>query len=94
MDGVIETLRWAMGGIFLLLFLALALYNWTMFWRGFVLRQHAESWIPLLGGALGALGIVEPGRARKLITGQLLEGLYQMSVDFVGLRDPLGGQVA
>ena len=42
----------------LILFVWLSLLNWSVAWRGLVRRQPAPSWIPLLGGLSGALGLV------------------------------------
>lgn len=49
-----ELLRWIAAGIMGLVFLVFALLNAGIFVKGFFLKQETPSWIPLLGGALGA----------------------------------------
>lgn len=49
-----ETFRWIAAGIMGLLFLYIALVNGAIFVQGFFLKKKTPSWIPLLGGALGA----------------------------------------
>lgn len=35
----------------------MALSNWVIFFRGYILRKHTQSWNPLLAGLLGAIAI-------------------------------------
>lgn len=58
MEAAIPFLRWGAAALLSLGFLVIAGFNWGVFWKGFVRRQEAPSWIPLLGGVLGALGLV------------------------------------
>jgi hypothetical protein len=57
-ESLFQVLRFAASATLLALFLWLSLLNWSVAWRTLVRRQHAPSWIPLLGGSLGALGLV------------------------------------
>ncbi len=50
-----ETFRWIAAGIMALLFLLLAFVNGAIFVQGFFFKKKkTPSWIPLLGGGLGA----------------------------------------
>ena len=53
---------WIIGIVLLLVSFWLCALNATVFWRLFVSKVEAPSWIPLLGGVLGvfALGVVIP----------------------------------
>lgn len=42
----------------LLLSLTLILGNWVIFWRVYVSKKLKASWIPLVGGVLGAVGLI------------------------------------
>jgi hypothetical protein len=62
-----SSLRLGASLLLLSAFLWLSWLNWSVAWRSLVRRQPAPSWIPLLGGSLGALGVVAaplPGAAR------------------------------
>ena len=49
----------SVGGWLLLLVLSLCVsaLNAAVFWQTYVLRRHSPSWIPLLGGGMGALAL-------------------------------------
>lgn len=49
-----EIFRWIAAGIMALLFLLLAYFNGAVFVHGFFLKKDTPSWVPLLGGAMGA----------------------------------------
>ncbi len=48
---------WGVGSVLLLVSCWLCALNASVFWRIFVRKEHAPSWIPLLGGTLGAFGL-------------------------------------
>lgn len=52
----------------IVIFVLVASFNWFVFWRGFVRRQKAPSWIPLVAAFAGAaaLFIVPTEHARPL----------------------------
>ena len=49
-----ELVRWIAAGIMALLFLFIAFVNAGIFVQGYFLKRDTPSWVPLLGGALGA----------------------------------------
>ena len=59
---------WIVGSVLLLLSGWLCAINATVFWKIFVRRVNAPSWIPLLGGVLGVfgLGVIPIELAHKL----------------------------
>jgi hypothetical protein len=57
-ENPLQVLQLGASVTFLILFLWLSILNWSVAWRGLVRRQLAPSGIPLLGGSLGALGLV------------------------------------
>lgn len=66
-ESPLQVLRLGASVVLLIVFFWLSLLNWSVAWRRLVRRQQAPSWIPLLGGSLGALGVVAlplPGVAR------------------------------
>ena len=46
-----------LGGVLCVPALWIMGWNWSVFWRVRVRRRNAASWIPLLGGMLGAGGL-------------------------------------
>jgi hypothetical protein len=50
--------RYALAGVLLALGLWLAVLNWRVFWHGHVRGEKTASWIPLLAGLLGSLGLL------------------------------------
>lgn len=59
---------WLIGSAFLLLSIWLCVLNATVFWKLFVRKVNAPSWIPLLGGVFGmfGLGIIPIEQAHRL----------------------------
>ncbi|HET6384299.1 MAG TPA: hypothetical protein VFJ58_12975 [Armatimonadota bacterium] len=49
--------RWIEGSGLVLASLWIMSLNWAVVWTIHVAKKRASSWIPLLGGSLGALGI-------------------------------------
>jgi hypothetical protein len=49
---------WIVGGIFLLTSLWFCILNASVFWRLYVRKVEAPSWIPLVGGVLGVFGLL------------------------------------
>jgi hypothetical protein len=50
-------LRWTTGIVLLTISGWLIYLNSTVFWKGYVRRELTSSWIPLLGGGLGATAL-------------------------------------
>ena len=50
-------IAWVVGSVLLLLSVWLCVFNATVFWKLFVRKVEAPSWIPLLGGVLGGIGL-------------------------------------
>ena len=50
-------LCWAISSLFLACGAWIIALNWSTVWIGLVGRQRAPSWIPLLGGVFGAIGL-------------------------------------
>lgn len=48
---------WVVGSALLLVSCWLCALNASVFWKLFVRKENAPSWIPLLGGMLGAFGL-------------------------------------
>jgi hypothetical protein len=53
-----QVLRWIIAIGCLALAVWLSALNWNVFWKRHVRGVSAPSWIPLLAGSLGAIGIV------------------------------------
>lgn len=51
-------LQWIGGTIFFVLAAHLMILNGMVFWKGYVKREKTGSWIPLLGGVLGAIALL------------------------------------
>jgi hypothetical protein len=49
---------WIVGGVLLLVSFWICALNAGVFWKLFVRKVEAPSWIPLLGGVLGVFGLV------------------------------------
>ncbi len=49
--------RWVVAVPLLVIFAWLAAMNGAVFWIGQVLRRRAGSWVPLVGGIAGAIGV-------------------------------------
>jgi hypothetical protein len=62
------TIAWIVGGVLLLISFWLCALNAGVFWKLFVRKVEAPSWIPLLGGVLGVfgLGVIPLELAHKL----------------------------
>jgi hypothetical protein len=55
---MLEILRWIFGTIFCISALWIIWLNWQIFWKLHIRKeQNVSSWIPLLGGGIGALGM-------------------------------------
>ena len=52
------TLKWIIGTLLLLAGAWLMGLNSAVFWRRHVQKRESSSWIPLLGGMLGAAGLL------------------------------------
>jgi hypothetical protein len=52
-----EILRWLIGSLFLAFASVVIAHNWLVFWNRHILKKQAPSWIPLLGGVAGAVGV-------------------------------------
>lgn len=50
---------WITGGILVLLFLVIAAGNAQWFWQGIVKKEKTGSSVPLVGGVLGWLGMLQ-----------------------------------
>lgn len=50
--------RIIIAGSLLLIFIWIGALNWIVFWRGFVRKAKAPSWIPLLAGCAGAAALL------------------------------------
>lgn len=50
-------LLWGISLVLLALSAWLMFLNWGVFWTIYVRKKHAPSWIPLLGGVLGAAAL-------------------------------------
>jgi hypothetical protein len=48
---------WFVGSVLLLLSCWICTFNARVFWKLFVRKVEAPSWIPVLGGALGVFGL-------------------------------------
>jgi len=59
---------WIVGSVLLLVSCWLCALNARIFWKGFVRKENAASWIPLVGCMLGAfgLGVIPVGLAHRL----------------------------
>ena len=53
-----QTARWIVSTVAIAIWLWLSYLNWVVFWKRHVLNAPASSWIPLLGGLVGAIGVV------------------------------------
>ena len=49
---------WGVGGLLLLVFVWLSVLNAGVFWKLYVRKVPAPSWIPLVGGICGAFGLM------------------------------------
>ena len=58
MESAIPLIRAGASVLLLSAFVWLSFLNWSVFWASFIRKQPVPSWIPLLGGSLGALGFV------------------------------------
>jgi len=54
---MVVILRWAVGGALLLMFAWVAALNASVLWIWYVQKRKAPSWIPLLSGVAGAIGV-------------------------------------
>jgi hypothetical protein len=64
---VLNAVRWLAGVCLLALFAWISTMNVSVFWKLYVRKERAPSWIPLLGGLFGVLGLVAlpiPGAQR------------------------------
>jgi hypothetical protein len=52
------TLAWTIGTILLLASLWLCFLNAQVFYKLYIRKEHAPSWIPLLGGILGVFALL------------------------------------
>jgi hypothetical protein len=52
------TVQWIVAFVCFALALWLSVLNWRVFWKRHVQKVQASSWLPLIGGGLGAVGIV------------------------------------
>lgn len=53
-----EILRWAVSIILLVASAWLIILNASVLWKGAVLKEKTPSWIPLVGGIFGAIGLL------------------------------------
>jgi hypothetical protein len=53
MNGIL----WAIASLFFVLFIWLASMNASVFWATFVQKKKTSSWIPVIGGACGAISL-------------------------------------
>jgi hypothetical protein len=52
-----DEIRWGIAALFFVLFIWLASMNAYLFWNSFVRKKKTSSWIPVIGGACGALSL-------------------------------------
>lgn len=50
--------RWIIGSLLLLSSLHIISLNGLVFWRSWIKREETPSWIPIVGGVLGAIALV------------------------------------
>ena len=53
-----ERVRLVLGVLLLIPAFWIIVLNWGIFWRSHIRRSNSSSWIPLLGGCLGAAGLL------------------------------------
>lgn len=53
-----HTLQWIIAFACFSLAVWLSVLNWRVFWKRHVRKVPAPSWLPLIGGGLGAVGVV------------------------------------
>ena len=58
MDSIVWIASWVLSIGLLLIATWIAALNWSVVWRGLIRRQRTSSWIPLLAGALGTVGVL------------------------------------
>lgn len=50
--------RWCLGAILFLLFLWIAFFNDAILWQELIRKKKTASWVPVFGGALGAVSFL------------------------------------
>ncbi|MCX7045853.1 MAG: hypothetical protein NTX50_10275 [Candidatus Sumerlaeota bacterium] len=55
---MVDPFRWIAGVTLLLFFAWIAGMNAFIFWRIFLQKRQAPSWVPLLGGGFGVIGLL------------------------------------